>query len=249
MIFSVSHCELLLIIWKVLGKKIVKNVSYNAGTQAVIVGVQSVASIILARILTSSDYGIFAFAGVFVSFLTQFSDMGISSALIYRKDLDSRILDTAYTFRNTLSGVLIICALVISFIVPWFFEMKNVDWIIRLLALNFIISSMGFISASLLRREMNFAGYNVAQLISSVAGSALSVALAIMGLGYWSLVYSSILSSLAFTIAINRVRPVKLGFELTKRLPRKIGVLGAIFFSQEYSSTSYLMQVLLSSAL
>jgi len=215
-----------------VGKKIVKNVRYNAGAQAVIVGVQGVASIILARILTSSDYGIYAFAGVFLNFLPQFSDLGVSSALIYRKDLDSRILNTAYTFRNALSVVLVICALLISFFVPRFFEMKNVDWIIRLLALNFIINGMGFISAALLRRDMNFAGYNVAQLSSSVAGSVLSVALAMMGLGYWSLVYANLLASLAFTITINRVRPVKLALEFHREAAREIWHFGShLFFS------------------
>jgi len=213
-----------------LGKKIVKGVTYNAGSRILMVGIQGITSIILARILSSSDYGVVAFAAVFISFLSQFSDFGVSSAIIQRKNIDAKILNTAFTIRNAVSIVLVFLATVMSFVVPIYFDIAHVDWIIRLLALNFILNSLAFISASLLRRKMEFFAYNLAQLFSTLAGSLSAIALAFLGYGFWSLVFSNILSSLAYAVIINRFHRVKLRIEFDMEVAKEIWRFGFYVF-------------------
>jgi O-antigen/teichoic acid export membrane protein len=213
-----------------LGKKIVKGVTYNAGSRILMVGIQGITSIILARILSSSDYGVVAFAAVFISFLSQFSDFGVSSAIIQRKNIDAKILNTAFTIRNAVSIVLVFLATVMSFVVPIYFDIAHVDWIIRLLALNFILNSLAFISSSLLRRKMEFFAYNLAQLFSTLAGSLSAIALAFLGYGFWSLVFSNILSSLAYAVIINRFHRVKLRIEFDMEVAKEIWRFGFYVF-------------------
>lgn len=199
-----------------IGKKIATGVAYNSIARILIILVQGITSILLARILSSSDYGIVTFAAIFVSFLSQFSDFGLGSALVQKKDISQSILNTAFTMRNAVAFMLVLIAVVISFIVPHFFDYPNIEWVIRLLALNFILNSMGFVSAALLKREMNFQGTNIAILISTVAGAAVSITMAYMGYGFWSLVWSNILSSAVYVIAIKFLKPCKLHYEFNK---------------------------------
>ena len=220
-----------------LGKKIVKGVTYNAGSRILMVGIQGITSIILARILSSSDYGVVAFAAVFISFLSQFSDFGVSSAIIQRKNIDAKILNTAFTIRNAVSIVLVFLATVMSFVVPIYFDIAHVDWIIRLLALNFILNSLAFISSSLLRRKMEFFAYNLAQLFSTLAGSLSAIALAFLGYGFWSLVFSNILSSLAYAVIINRFHRVKLRIEFDMEVAKEIWRFGFyVFFRKSFEA-------------
>lgn len=212
------------------GKKIVKGVAYNSAARFLVIAIQGVAGIVLARLLSSTDYGIVAFAAIFVTFLSQFSDFGIGSALVERKVVDQKVLNTAFTVRNLLSLVLIVVAVVLSFIVPHFFDTPHIDWVIRLLALNFVLNSFGFVSTALLRREMNFLGGNIALFVSTAAGAVVAVVLALYGFGFWSLVYSALVSSLVSAIVINMIRPCHLRYEFHRETVREFWKFGSYMF-------------------
>jgi len=212
------------------GKKIVKGVAYNSVARFLVIAIQGVVGIVLARLLSSSDYGIVAFAAIFVTFLSQFSDFGIGSALVERKIVDQKVLNTAFTIRNLLSLVLIVVAVILSFIVPYFFDVPHIDWVIRLLALNFVLSSFGFVSTALLRREMNFLGGNIALLLSTAVGAFVAVVLAVFGFGFWSLVYSSIASSLVSAVVINIIRPCYLRYAFHRETVREFWKFGSYMF-------------------
>lgn len=199
-----------------IGKKIAAGVAYNTLFRILIVVVQGVTSIFLARILSSADYGVITFAAIFVGFLSQFSDFGLGNALVQKKEINQSILNTAFTLRNIVAFVLVLIALIISFIVPHFFDYPNIEWVIRLMAFNFILNSMGFVSAALLKREMNFFGTNLAILVSAMAGSIVAISLAYSGYGFWSLVWSNVLSSAMYVIAIRLIKPINLNYEINK---------------------------------
>lgn len=234
-----------------IGNKIATGVVYNTLSRIVIIIVQGVTSIILARILNTADYGIMAFAAVFLSFLSQFSDFGFSSALIQKKVINQSILNTAFTMRNIIACILVFVAVIISFIVPHFYNYPHIDWVIRLLAINFIINSIGFISVALLKREMNFQSTNVATLISIVIGSVVSVTLAYMGYGFWCIVWSNVITSGAYVIAIRRLRPCKLHYEFNTveahamwRFGSYIFVSGLMIYTL-YNSANFLVGAVL----
>jgi lipopolysaccharide exporter len=210
-----------------IGKKIAAGVAYNTISRLLIVAIQGVTSILLARILASSDYGIVTFAAIFVSFLSQFSDFGLGSALVQRKEIDQSVLNTAFTMRNIVAIFLVIIAVIISFIVPYFFEYPHLAWVIRLMALNFVLNSIGFVSAALLKREMNFLSTNIAVLFSTAAGSIVSVLLAYMGYGFWSLVWANLASSTIYVIAIKSLKPCKLKYEFNKKAAHEMWRFGS----------------------
>ncbi len=108
------------------GKQIVKGVAYNQSRDFWSLRFRGLPALYLARLLSSSDYGIVAFAAIFVTFLSQFSDFGIGSALVERKVVDQKVLNTAFTVRNLLSLVLIVVAVALSFIVPYFFDTPHI---------------------------------------------------------------------------------------------------------------------------
>lgn len=210
-----------------LGKKIASGVAYNTIARILIVIIQGVASVLLARILSSSDYGLVTFAAIFVSLLSQFSDFGLGSALVRRKELNQSVLNTAFTMRNAVACILVLIAVIISFIVPHYYSYPHIEWVIRLMALNFVLNSIGFVSAALLKREMNFLGTNIAILVSTLAGSIISVSMAYLGYGFWSLVWSNTLSTAIYVIAINMIKPCKLRYEYNKEVAHEMWRFGS----------------------
>ena len=68
-----------------IGARTTVNIGYNAIVSGVF-GSAVLSNIILARHLSSVDYGIVNFAKIFIGFIAMFSDFGINTALIQRKD-------------------------------------------------------------------------------------------------------------------------------------------------------------------
>lgn len=213
-----------------IGNKIAKGIAYNTMARIVIVAIQGVTSIFLARILSSEDYGIVAFAAIFVSFLSQFSDFGLGSALVQRQYVSQRVLNTAFTMRNVVAFVLVTIALLISIVVPYFYDYPGIEWVIRLMAFNFVLNSLGFISVVMLKREMNFLLLNIASLLSTVTGSFISVFMAYAGYGFWSLVWANLLSTLVYVATIKIVKPIKLKYEVEKESAKELLNFGGFIF-------------------
>lgn len=147
---------------------------------------------ILARLLTPADFGVYAAALVFISFLQVFAEAGVGPALIQRKDLSPRHIRTASALSLGLfTGV----GLVLILLAPLCgraFDMPQLVGPIRLLALWLPMRGISIVPESLLLRGMRFDVYAAVQLASYVVGFGLtSISLALAGLGYWALVAAS----------------------------------------------------------
>src|SRR5271157_5017375 len=86
--------------------KTIDNIGYNAFTRIVMFAFQAAANIILARNLSSVDFGIVGFGMIFIGFISQFSDLGINSAVVQKAALDEKGLYTGFTIKFAL-GMLI----------------------------------------------------------------------------------------------------------------------------------------------
>ncbi len=82
------------------------NLSYNLLTKLIVFTLSSVTSIILARHLTTSDYGIVGFASIFAMFLGMFDDMGITPGIVQKETVGENELYTAFSLK-VLLGLLI----------------------------------------------------------------------------------------------------------------------------------------------
>ena len=81
-----------------LKEEMIKGVFWNAIEKytGIVIGV--LVSMVLARILTPTDYGTVAIVTVFTTFLGLFSSMGLAPAIIQRRDLTKENLDSIYTY-------------------------------------------------------------------------------------------------------------------------------------------------------
>ncbi|MGB5896180.1 MAG: oligosaccharide flippase family protein, partial [Ignavibacteriaceae bacterium] len=71
-----------------LKHKIFDGVVWNSIGLIIDDGLSIIVKLILARLLLPEDFGIIGFAIVFIGMIRVFSDMGMTAALIQRKDVD-----------------------------------------------------------------------------------------------------------------------------------------------------------------
>ena len=139
-----------------LKSKVIKAVSWSAGSRILIQSFQWVITIIVMRLLMPSDYGLLAMATIFIGFIAMVSELGVGTAIIQKQDITQVELRKTFSFIIFLGLVIF---LVLFFTAPFiaaFFDENKLTAIIRVLAFQFIILSFSTIPQSLLQKEMNF---------------------------------------------------------------------------------------------
>lgn len=164
----------------------------------------------LARLLGPADFGLMAFALVFITYAETIGDLGTSAALIYWPDRDRGRDDVAQlTFRVSLIAGLAWFA--ISWIAaPWvagFFHAAETTSILRALAWTFPLKALGSTHDALAQKDLRFRARFVPEIGLAAFKAAVSLALAVIGFGVWSLVFGHLAGVLAWTMLLWIVVP------------------------------------------
>lgn len=156
------------------------------------------ATIILARHLGPSVYGLFAFSLVVVSSFELFKSMGIDAALIRRKDDFGPAADTAFFIIPVLGVVLYIALNLCAPAIGNMLNNKEMTGIVRVLGLIFVIGCFTKVPVISLERQLKFKGISVAEIASTIMFSASALTFVSMNLGIWTLVYAYILKNFTY---------------------------------------------------
>ena len=166
-----------------LKKKTVKGVAWTSLDQVATLGFGFVIGVILARLLSPSDYGMLAMIGVFNAIAGAFISSGFGNALIRKPDMTENDSSTAFYF-NIVAGVVMYG--VIWLIAPWvaqFYDKPILSQLMRVEGLLLIISSFTIVQSAQLSRALNFRAKMIINSTSQVVAGVVAIVAAYHGLG------------------------------------------------------------------
>jgi O-antigen/teichoic acid export membrane protein len=166
----------------------VKGVSWSAVSQLVTQSFTWAISIVLARILGPKAYGLIGMTAVFTGFAGLFSDAGLADAIIQRKKLEKRHLDTAFWINVVIGGVITVLILALAPIIARFYSEPRLTQITQVISAQFFIGGLSVVQQALLRREMRFRDLAKIQIGTTAAAGVIGLIMALLGMGLWSLV-------------------------------------------------------------
>lgn len=147
-----------------------------------------ISTIILARVLSPTDFGVYAVALAFITYAEVVSDLGAVQALILLP-ADDRRNDAALTIALVVSILLMGAAMVAAPYVARFFGHPEVAPILRVLSLALLFRSVGQVPDAILIRDLRFKERFRANASRALAQGLVWIILAVAGAGVWSLVY------------------------------------------------------------
>lgn len=155
-------------------------------------GVQFVMSIIIARLVLPSDYGLIAMLTIFLAIAQTFVDSGFGSALVQKKDRTETDFSTAFFF-NTVIAILCYLLLFVSapFIADFYGEEQLIS-VTRVAGLALIINSFGTVQQAKLTITLDFKKIAVATLSGVTISGIIGIWMAYRGYGVWALVFQSL---------------------------------------------------------
>lgn len=173
-------------------KKTINAVIWNAIEKFLVKGSSFFISIVLARLLSPTDYGLIGMLTIFIALSTIFIESGFAKALIQKRDCTDVDYSTAF-YSNLGLSLLIYVLLVI--VAPWiadFYEEPQLCPILRILSINFVIGSFNIVQRAKLMAQMDFKSLAKINFIGVLAGGCVGILMASAGWGVWALVGQAI---------------------------------------------------------
>lgn len=197
--------------------KAIRGVPWTIASYGASKAVNVITTIVLARLVAPSDFGLVALASLALNLLSFVKDFGLGQTMVIRLDLDRRQLGTVFTLMNLLSIGLAVAAALVAPLVAGFFDEPRLTPVLQVMAGLLLISGTSSYYETVLEREMEFRRRFVALGLQSVATAVVAIPVAILGAGVWSLVAGQIaglatLGVVAYALSPFHVRP---GFDRT----------------------------------
>lgn len=153
---------------------------------------QIVIQIVLARLLLPEDYGIIGLLAIFISISDVFLLQGFTTALIQKKDADEVDFSSVF-FANIIMSLVIYAVLfAIAPLVSDFYNLPQLNAIMRVLSLNIIIGAFCAVHNAIISRNLEFKLSFVRNVANTATQGIVGIFMACNGFGVWSLVISKI---------------------------------------------------------
>jgi len=156
---------------------------------------QILISAILARLLTPSDFGLIAMVIVFSSFVAIFSDFGLTSAIVQKKEVSDEALSSTFWISVGLGALLTIALAASAPLIAAFYSEPRLTPLVVFISTTFFIASFGNVQSALLTKSMNFKALAVIGICALGISGPVSIFLAFSGYGVWSLAWNTVLST------------------------------------------------------
>ena len=188
-----------------ISKKAVKGVFWVAITTLVAKSLRFITSLVLAKLLFPSDFGLLAMGLLAINSISLFHNLGLGQALIhYQKDIQEAS-ETAFTMNQISAFVLSIIAILLAPYIAAFFKNPTVKPIIIILSLTIPINALATIPSFILNKQLAFRKKFLPEIISTFGYCITAIPLAYFKFGVWSIIYAQVISSIILTYSIWKV--------------------------------------------
>ena len=157
--------------------------------------------IIMARILTPSDYGLVGMLSVFIAVSQSLVDSGFSQALIRKLDRSETDNSTVFYFNIAIGAFLYIILFLCAPLIANFYNEPLLIPLTRLISLSVLINSFVVVQRALLTIEIDFKTQAKASLVAAIVSGSVGISMAYSGFGVWAIAWQQ-LTSLSFNVGL-----------------------------------------------
>ena len=162
---------------------------------------------ILARLLAPKDFGLLAFALVYITYAETIGDLGTTVALVYWPDRREDASQVTFLINMVTGIAWFLATLALAPLIAEFFRNPEATSIVRTLAFAFLFKFAGNTHDALAQKDLRFRARTIPELSLAFLKAALSIAFAAAGLGAWSLVWGHLAGLAVWTCALWLIVP------------------------------------------
>ena len=169
-----------------------------------------VATMVLSRLLTPAEVGVYSLGAVLVALAQVVRDFGVGQYLIQEKQLDTVKLRAALATSLLVAWLLAGLVLLASAPLAQFYGEPRLTLVLRVLSVNFLLIPFSALTLPMLRRQLRFRAIYAINAANSMVNLLVAVLLALQGYSYMSMVWAALAGSCASLAVSLLVRPREL---------------------------------------
>lgn len=150
------------------GRVLVNALAKSIGGKYSLYLMQVISMVILARIYTPEQFGIFAIIQVFAVFFALFSEIGLVPALVNEKHISERMRNAVFGFTLIIGFVVFVLFLLFSPAIAWFYQYSAYQYLVIPVAVSIIFNSCSIVPTAAYTREKKFLHIAKAEIIAEL---------------------------------------------------------------------------------
>ncbi len=151
-------------------------------------GIQFIAGIVLARILSPTEFGLIGMLTIFIALSQSFIDSGFTNALIRKQDCTQTDYSTVFYFNIVVGIIFYLILFFFADSIGTFFNEPQLELLLQVLGLGLILNALGIIQRTILTKNIDFKLQTRVSVVSSTLSALIAISMALNGFGVWSLV-------------------------------------------------------------
>lgn len=203
-------------------RKLVRGVLWNTIEKFFVQGVSFVLGIILARLLSPSDYGLIGMLTVFLAVSGQFIDGGLYNALVQKKECKEIDYSTVFVINMTMAIVIYMILFFTAPLIAGFYNEPLLTDLTRVIGINFILGAFNTVQRAKLNKAVDFKSLAKINVTSTILSGTVGVFMAFTGLGVWALVGQRITSTIVNLFLLPLFSKWKLSIKFSKKSFHKL---------------------------
>ncbi len=164
-------------------------------------------TVILARLLTPGQIGIFSMCAAVTAVAGILRDFGVSEYLIQEKELNKEKIRAALGIALLIAWTIGAVIFLSRHLIAGYYREDGIGEVLAVLALNFMLLPFASPSFALLNRDMAFRKVFVVQTTSTLFHAITAVSLAYGGYGFMSLAWAQVAGILTQILILAFIRP------------------------------------------
>jgi O-antigen/teichoic acid export membrane protein len=182
---------------------------------------------ILARLLAKNDFGLVAIAVVAINYLSVLKDLGLGVALIQRKGDIKEAANTVFTINLIIGFVLSAILIPLAPLIAIYFRDPQMTSVLRWMGISFVINALGSVHTNWLVRDLDYRRKLIPDLGSPLIKGVISIGMAYLGFGVWSLVFGQIAGAIASVVLVWIIFPWRPRLTLDRKIASGLMKFGA----------------------
>jgi PST family polysaccharide transporter len=166
----------------------VRGAGAAVSAQGLSLGIQMIATVVLARLLTPSDFGVVTMVTTVSLLIMNFGLNGFTEAVVQIEEITHTLASNLFWINVGASLLLTIGFASAGSLLSWFYRDPRVASVTIGVSLTILVTGVSVLHLALLKRAMEFPGIAANDVLARAASVVTSITLALLGCGYWALV-------------------------------------------------------------
>ena len=162
----------------------------------------TVATIVLARLLTPEDYGLIGMVAILINLVGMFQYLGLSTATVKWSELNHQQVSTLFWVNMFLSAAIMLITIGSGPLLAWFYKEPRLIGITAGYGVTILFTGLAIQHEAILTRQMRFTAIAIVEVAAILTGFVSAVVAASRGAGYWSLVLNQLVMTLVTVLGV-----------------------------------------------